>query len=343
MREPGITVEAVSKRFGAVQVLDGISLEVGRGELVAVLGPSGSGKTTLLRLIAGLERPDDGRLMIGGSDMTATPAERRRVGLVFQHYNLFPHLDVARNIAFGMAPGDDQPARIEALLALVELDGLGRRRPHQLSGGQRQRAALARALAAEPAALLLDEPFGALDAVVRRSLRATLRRIHETAGTPTILVTHDQEEAMEMADRVVVLNHGVIEQSGAPQALYDHPASEFVFRFMGAGNRIEGLVTEGRFRGGGLTLEATRADAGTAAAMFRPHDVALEDGQSNAVICRITPSGPAVSALAKLDQGQEIELHLPRSALAKLTVGQAVRLRIEHSQIFTVSPAPTGE
>jgi sulfate transport system ATP-binding protein len=236
----GISIERVSKRFSDYPALDAVSLEIGGGEFVALLGPSGSGKTTLLRILAGLEVPESGRVFFGDRDVTATPASKRGIGFVFQHYALFGHMTVAQNIAFGLSvmPRRQRPSaseikrRVEHLLALVQLPGLDSRYPNQLSGGQRQRVALARALAREPEILLLDEPFGALDAKVRRELRGALRAIHEELGVTSVFVTHDQEEAFALADRVAILNAGRIEQFASAAAIRAQPATDFVREFI---------------------------------------------------------------------------------------------------------------
>src|SRR5881227_3198603 len=237
-----ITVSNVSKRFGEVQVLDDVSLEVPGGSLTALLGPSGGGKSTLLRIIAGLEAPDSGSVTLAGEDATVLAPQKRKVGFVFQHYAAFKHMTVRDNVAFGLRIRKQPPAhikqRVDALLELVQLSGFGGRYPAQLSGGQRQRMALARALAPEPKVLLLDEPFGALDARVRAELRAWLRRLHDETHTTTVFVTHDQEEAMDVADSVVVMNRGRVEQTAGPRELYDRPANEFVMGFVGQANRL---------------------------------------------------------------------------------------------------------
>jgi sulfate transport system ATP-binding protein len=236
-----IEIRNLVKRYGSLAVCDGLNLDVASGELVALLGPSGSGKTTLLRIIAGLERPDSGSVLFHGKDATNTSVRDRNVGFVFQHYALFGHMTIAENVAFGLRvrPKATRPsereirAKVAQLLKLVQLDWLADRHPHQLSGGQRQRVALARALAVEPEVLLLDEPFGALDAKVRKELRRWLRRLHDEMHVTSVFVTHDQEEAMEVADRVVVMHQGRIEQQGAPAEVYDHPATPFVLQFLG--------------------------------------------------------------------------------------------------------------
>src|SRR6266700_3348036 len=227
-----IEIRNVSKRFGDFQALDDVTIDVESGSLTALLGPSGSGKSTLLRIVAGLQRPDSGEIRLAGEDATEVAPQKRGVGFVFQHYAAFKHMSVRQNIAFGLVvrkrPKDEVRARVDQLLELVQLQGFGDRFPAQLSGGQRQRMALARALAPEPKVLLLDEPFGALDARVRQELRGWLRRLHETTHTTTVFVTHDQEEAMEVADTVVVMNRGRVEQIAGPRDLYDSPANEFV-------------------------------------------------------------------------------------------------------------------
>ncbi|MFO1398936.1 MAG: sulfate ABC transporter ATP-binding protein [Burkholderiales bacterium] len=241
-----IELRDIDKRFGDFVAVDHVDLTVETGELLALLGPSGSGKTTLLRIIAGLEWPDAGSVAFHGEDATATHARDRQVGFVFQHYALFGHLSIFENIAFGMRvrprkqrlPEHEIRRKVISLLELVQLDWLADRYPHQLSGGQRQRIALARALAVEPRVLLLDEPFGALDARVRQDLRRWLRRLHDEVHVTSVFVTHDQEEALEVADRVVVMNHGRIEQIGTPEEVYDHPATPFVYEFLGHVNRL---------------------------------------------------------------------------------------------------------
>src|SRR6266513_430860 len=238
----GITVVEVTKKFGDFVALDDVSVAIPEGSLTALLGPSGSGKSTLLRVIAGLEEPDGGQVLLGDDDVTHQPARARGVGMVFQHYAAFKHMTVWENVAFGLKvrrrPKPEIEHRVHELLRLVQLEGLARRYPSQLSGGQRQRMGLARALAVDPQVLLLDEPFGALDARVRKELRAWLRRLHDETHTTTVIVTHDQEEAMEVADEVVVMNRGRIEQIAGPRELYERPANEFVMTFVGQANRL---------------------------------------------------------------------------------------------------------
>jgi sulfate transport system ATP-binding protein len=311
-----IVVENVSKSFGSFQALDDVSLEVPDGSLTALLGPSGSGKSTLLRIIAGLEEPDQGAVLISGEDATRLPSRRRGVGFVFQHYAAFKHMTVRDNVAFGLKVRRRQRAeiraRVDELLALVHLEGFADRYPSQLSGGQRQRMALARALAVEPRVLLLDEPFGALDANVRAELRAWLRRLHDEVHVTTIFVTHDQEEAMDVAEQVVVMNHARIEQSGSPTDVYERPASEFVMRFVGP-------VTE---LGDGLV---------------RPHDIDIRldpgDGGLEAMIERVVHLGFEVRV--------EVTLASDRRMWVQLTRARATELELEPGQIVWVRPDST--
>ena len=278
----------LSKRYTGVAALDGVDLHVEAGELVALLGPSGSGKTTLLRVIAGLLHPDAGQVLFGRDDATRLSLRERNVGFVFQHYALFKHMTVAENIAFGLRsrPRSRRPdkatikRRVEELLGLIQLPGFGDRYPEQLSGGQKQRVALARALAIDPTVLLLDEPFGALDAKVRVELRRWLRQLHERTGQTTLFVTHDQEEALELADRIVVLREGRIEQVGTPDEIYSDPASAYVFDFIGRANVLEGEVRSGRFHlpGHARTFSADGVPEGAARLYARAHDVAPGEG-----------------------------------------------------------------
>ncbi len=285
-----ITVQNISKRFGDYPALHDVSLTIEPGEFIALLGPSGSGKTTLLRIIAGLEFQDKGQVLFDGEDVSTRKVAERGVGFVFQHYALFKHMTVAENVAFGLSvrKRKDRPskvdikARAEELLGLVQLGGLGNRYPAQLSGGQRQRVALARALAVEPQLLLLDEPFGALDAKVRKDLRRWLRGLHEQMGLTSIFVTHDQEEALELADRIVVMDHGVIEQVGTAEQVYMEPASPFVSDFVGEINRVDVTVTNGLIRINDrlLDIPANGTD-GPAQWHFRPHDVELANADAD--------------------------------------------------------------
>jgi sulfate transport system ATP-binding protein len=278
-----VSIENVEKAFGDTPALHGVSLEIKSGELVALLGPSGSGKTTLLRILAGLDFPNAGRVMFGGEDALSLTVAERNVGFVFQSYALFRHMKVIDNIAFGLnvRPRATRPSKAEIsasvmeLLRLVQLDGLAGRYPSQLSGGQRQRVALARALAIEPRILLLDEPFGALDAKVRRELRRWLREIHDRTGHTTVFVTHDQEEAIELADRIVVLNNGAIEQVGTPDDIYDNPASPFVAAFIGESNALPVEADAGRLLldETAIDIEASPGISGRRTLVFRPHHV----------------------------------------------------------------------
>jgi sulfate/thiosulfate transport system ATP-binding protein len=308
-----ITVADLYKQFGGAAALNGVSLEVRSGELMALLGPSGSGKTTLLRVIAGLEVPDSGRVLFGDIDATHIPVQQRQVGFVFQHYALFRHLTVFDNVAYGLRARrrDRRPAeaeirtRVVALLDLVQLDGLERRFPAQLSGGQRQRVALARALAVEPRVLLLDEPFGALDAKVRKDLRRWLRDIHEKTGQTTIFVTHDQDEALELADRVAILNEGRIEQVGAPGDVYDKPTSPFVMDFVGETARIPVTIRNGEAWFGNQPLHflASGAPDGMASLYVRPSDLHFAESGLAAVVTASRRRGRGARTQVALREG----------------------------------------
>ncbi len=288
-----VRVKNVRKEFEHFPALNDVSLDIRSGELIALLGPSGSGKTTLLRLIAGLEFPTDGAIFFGDEDASRKTVQERHVGFVFQHYALFRHMTVLQNVGFGLKvrPGSTRPskseikARAAELLNLVQLPGLEHRYPAQLSGGQRQRVALARAMAIEPKVLLLDEPFGALDAQVRRELRSWLREIHNKTGHTTVFVTHDQEEALELADRVVVMNQGQIEQVGTPDDIYDHPSSPFVFGFIGESSKLPVTVGGGqvRYRGTQIDTAAEDMPAGEGTMYFRPYDIEIVEGSSAAI------------------------------------------------------------
>jgi sulfate transport system ATP-binding protein len=298
-----IHIRDVSKRFGSFTALDNVSLEVPSGELLALLGPSGSGKTTLLRIIAGLESADSGTVAYEDEDVTHVAPKDREVGFVFQHYALFRHMSVFENVAFGMrirkAPQGEVEKRVRELLHLVRLEGLEKRFPSQLSGGQRQRVALARALAVRPRMLLLDEPFGALDAKVRLELRQWLRHLHDEMHVTTVFVTHDQEEAFEVADHVVVMRAGKIEQSGSPQDVFDNPATPFVMDFLGQVNVFHGRLESGQMHWGGIAVdypEYTHTEARNATAYIRPHEVGLERTPSNGTslpvkVLHVNPAG----------------------------------------------------
>jgi sulfate transport system ATP-binding protein len=332
----------ITKHFGAFRALDGVNLSVGTGKLVALLGPSGSGKTTLLRIIAGLEHADAGSVALHGEDVTHVPAGKRRVGFVFQHYALFRHMTVNENIAFGLdvrrradRPSKSEIAdRVHSLLKLVQLEDLGKRFPSQLSGGQRQRIALARALAVEPKVLLLDEPFGALDARVRKDLRRWLRRFHDDIGLTTVFVTHDQEEALEIADEVVVMNNARIEQVGTPQVVYDRPSTPFVYQFLGNVNRLALPWT-------GYDPEAALATPdGNTAVFVRPHDLEIVrrrsglGGEPGTVINLHTAGASANLTCERASDGEHIEVELSRAEFDQLQVrpGDAILLRIRQSR-----------
>jgi len=330
-----IIVEQVSKQFGNFVALDRVNLTVKEGSLVALLGPSGSGKSTLLRAIAGLEPPDSGSIVINGQDTTHLDVSRRNIGFVFQHYALFKHLTIRQNIAFGLEirkrPRRFVKQRVEELLELVQLQGLGDRYPSQLSGGQRQRVALARALAVQPQVLLLDEPFGALDAKVRKELRAWLRRLHEEVHVTSIFVTHDQEEAMEVADEIVVMNQGRIEQIGTPDQIYDHPANAFVMSFIGPVNVLPS--TANLFRNNDMTAIKTQ--------MFvRPHDIQVQTSAngvtSPAIVKRVIHLGWEIQVeLAFVDE-QTIVAHLSREQFKTLNLkpGQQVFVKPKEVKAF---------
>jgi sulfate transport system ATP-binding protein len=339
-----ISIRGVEKRFGRYPALNGVSLEIKHGELLALLGPSGSGKTTLLRVIAGLEFPEAGQVLFDDEDVTYQHAAARQIGFVFQQYALFKHMTVAKNVAFGLdvrkarnrPPRAEIDRRVDSLLQLVELGGLGKRFPAQLSGGQRQRVALARALAVGPRVLLLDEPFGALDATVRKSLRRELRRIHDATGVTTIFVTHDQEEALELADRVAILNHGRIEQVGTPDEVHDHPTSAFVCGFVGEANRFEGVVDKGVFRAGPVVLPANGAAAGGAIAFVRPYHLNLAaSGEGFDVrVDRVVVQGPIARIEAGAADGQRVEAAFAREDLVGVHAGAMLRLAARESHIF---------
>ena len=344
-----IRMHGLHKSFGAFQALQAIDLELPAGQLVALVGPSGSGKTTLLRLLAGLETPDGGTIRCDrGAGL--------RIGFVFQHYALFKHMTVAENVAFGLQvqPRRLRPARaeirdrVQAILDLVQLGWAGPRRPDQLSGGQRQRVALARALAVEPEVLLLDEPFGALDAQVRTELRRWLRKLHEEKGLTTVLVTHDQEEAMECADRIVVLNRGRIEQDGTPQEVYEHPATPFVYQFLGQVNRMPGRVRGGHLEigDGGQTIHARGLEEGSQASAFlRPHHLRIirepAPGSLPATVRRIQRAGPMGRVhLDALHDGNPLEAHVSQEELASLQLlpGQTVHVLPGRLDVFAHGP-----
>jgi len=343
-----VRVQNVRKEFDRFPALHDVSLDIRSGELIALLGPSGSGKTTLLRLIAGLEQPTAGKIYFGDEDASQRSVQERNVGFVFQHYALFRHMTVADNIGFGLKvrPSETRPsnaeisARASKLLDLVQLSGLERRYPSQLSGGQRQRVALARAMAIEPKVLLLDEPFGALDAQVRRELRKWLREIHDATGHTTVFVTHDQEEALELADRVVVMSQGNIEQVGTADDVYDTPNSPFVYGFIGESSAMPVTVRNGELWTGerSLSLAAPDFDEGSAQLFFRPHDVELLDGRSGG-IAGVVSSTRRVAGTRHVELkvdglNQTVEIELPINFRA--TFGSRIVFRPSRWKLFPV-------
>jgi sulfate transport system ATP-binding protein len=321
-----IEVRAVEKRFGSFTALAGVSLDVPGGSLTALLGPSGSGKSTLLRVIAGLEPPDSGTVLLNGVDVTGTPPQARGVGFVFQHYAAFRHMRVWDNVAFGLQvrkrPKIEIRERVAELLKLVQLEGYAGQYPSQLSGGQRQRMALARALAVQPAVMLLDEPFGALDARVRKELRDWLRRLHDDVHVTTVLVTHDQDEAMEVADRVVVMDHGQVQQVGSPRELYEHPANAFVMSFVGPVNHLDG-------------------------AFVRPHDVAIHPfpapSTREATVERLTHLGFEVRVELSLADGGRLWSQITRDDLERMELAPRQRVYVEPLRSRTFEPISENE
>ncbi|MBI1827013.1 MAG: sulfate ABC transporter ATP-binding protein [Planctomycetes bacterium] len=348
-------VRNISKSFGAFKALDDVSLQVPKGQLVALLGPSGSGKTTLLRIIAGLEfgDPGSGLVLFHGSDVANYRVGDRGVGFVFQHYALFRHLSVFENVAFGLRvkPRRERPSKSEIrqrvmdLLKLVQLDRLADRYPSQLSGGQRQRVALARALAVEPKVLLLDEPFGALDAKVRQELRQWLRRLHEEIHVTTLFVTHDQDEALELADRVVVMNHGRIEQIGTPEQVFQEPATEFVMNFLGSVNVFHGRAEGGRLRFSNLEMHApdlaNGAEVTPLRIFVRPHDWTFETHDNGTPCVRATlrtvnAAGPKVRLQLVTDEGDVINVEISQERYGELGIspGSAAFLAPRDIKLF---------
>ena len=317
-----IDVTGITKRYGDFVALENINLSLPTGQLTALLGPSGGGKTTLLRIIAGLETPDTGSVVIEGTDATKLPVQKRNVGFVFQHYAAFKHMSVARNVAFGLEirkrPKAEVKARVEELLSLVHLSQFAHRLPAQLSGGQRQRMALARALAVEPTVLLLDEPFGALDAKVRKELRDWLRRLHDEVHVTTVFVTHDQEEALAVADEIVVINDGRVEQVGSPDQLYDEPANDFVMSFLGETTSLGGVL-------------------------LRPHDIDIstsprDAGAAEGVVSRVLRVGFETRVTVLTDDGDEVNVILTRTQARQLGIDQGVRVWVHPTPGATTVP-----
>ncbi|MFC5475385.1 sulfate/molybdate ABC transporter ATP-binding protein [Paraherbaspirillum soli] len=342
-----IEVKNISKRFGQFVALDQVSLAFASGELTALLGPSGCGKTTLLRIIAGLEAQDSGQVLLAGEDASARHVRERQVGFVFQHYALFKHMTVFENIAFGLRvkPRSQRPSesaireKVRSLLDLVQLDWLADHYPPQLSGGQRQRIALARALAVEPRVLLLDEPFGALDAKVRKELRRWLRRLHDELQVTSIFVTHDQEEALEVADRIVLMNQGKVEQVGAPQQVYEHPASPFVYGFLGNVNLFHGRVHRGVLEAGGVAFDAPNHAAAQDAAgigYVRPHDLEVERYAAGAdgIVVQLKRAH-AIGPLAQLELERNDDAGLIEAVISSERFGQ---LNLKDGETLVVRP-----
>lgn len=350
-----IEIRNISKQFGTFTALRSVNLEIQSGELLALLGPSGSGKTTLLRVIAGLETADSGQVLFNSEDTSRQHIRDRQVGFVFQHYALFRNMTIFENVAFGLRvrPKHSRPKdteihdRVTSLLKLVQLDWLADRYPHQLSGGQRQRIALARALAVEPKVLLLDEPFGALDAKVRKELRIWLRRLHDDMHITSIFVTHDQEEALEVSDRVVVMNEGQIEQIGTPDEVYERPVNPFVYEFLGHVNLFHGRVHQGRVTISDFETEApdhAEADNLTAIAYVRPHDIEIDrvtNGESAlaAHIAHIVSIGPVVRLELTYDNNPnknliQVEISKDRYRTLRLEVGDRVFVRPRKLDLF---------
>jgi len=348
-----IRIENVSKTFNGFQALDNVSLDIPEGELFALIGPSGSGKTTLLRIIAGLDFADSGSVHAFDDNVTNQSARDRNVGFVFQHYALFRHMSVFENVAFGLRvrgwKNNVVRERVMELLSLVKLESLESRYPSQLSGGQRQRVALARAIAARPRVLLLDEPFGALDARVRADLRQWLRRLHDEVRVTTIFVTHDQEEAFEVSDRVVVMNKGQVEQEGTPATVFDYPATPFIMDFLGQVNVFHGRLHEGKAFVGGLELDCpgdARHNSGPARVYVRPHDLDIEttasgNGQLSARVMHVNPAGSITRVQVQvpaMDMELSVELSRDRSTALSLKKGDNVFVAPRKVRVF--GPAP---
>ena len=357
-----IRVDHIIKAFGEFPALDDVGVAIPSGRLVALLGPSGSGKTTLLRIIAGIDTPDRGSIRFDGADVTETSIQARRVGFVFQDYALFDHMTVGQNVGFGLSvrgrPRSEIDARVRDLLARVQLHGLSERYPKQLSGGQRQRVALARALAPDPRLLLLDEPFGALDARVRAELRGWLRRLHDDLGLTTIFVTHDQEEALEVADQIVVMNGGRVEQVGAPDDVFDRPASAFVMDFLGGANVLYGTVDGERAVFGDVVLPYGGGGSGPARAFVRGPDLVLHnvpseslrgfprtEGVLHVTVERVRRVGVAARVFVSTQDHGELTAELPHHELAGRGIERGARLvaRVRSARVFLDSMGPPVE
>ena len=338
-----IVVEKLTKRFGEFTAVDDVSFTAPEGAITALLGPSGSGKSTVLRMIAGLGTPTAGHIWMGDEELTPMSVQERQVGFVFQHYALFRHMSVADNVAFGLAVRKEsktfQRKRVEELLELVQLAPFANRFPDQLSGGQRQRVALCRALAPKPQVLLLDEPFGALDARVRQDLRRWLEELHRELGVTSLLVTHDQEEALELSDQIVVMHEGRVEQVGTPTQIYNDPATAFVAGFVGSANVLHGHVVEGRVHLGSFSVPgADHLEEGSAATAFvRPHDIRIgesSDGSVVAEIDRMASLGWLSRLTLRLDDGRVLVAHVPADELDGAQVGDKVSLDLRNPKAF---------
>jgi sulfate/thiosulfate transport system ATP-binding protein len=337
-----IVVDNISKRFGSFEAVRDVTFTAPAGAITALLGPSGSGKSTVLRMIAGLEEPNVGRIFMGDEELTVKSVQERQVGFVFQHYALFRHMSVRDNVAFGLRVRKEtkqtREDRVEELLDLVQLTPFAERYPDQLSGGQRQRVALARALAPQPQVLLLDEPFGALDAKVRQDLRRWLDELHRELGVTSLLVTHDQEEALELANQIVVMHEGKVEQVGSPGEIYDEPATPFVAGFVGAANVLHGEVVDGHVHLGSIRIPgAAHLDEGSAAAAFvRPHDVVVtdDDGGTVAVVERVASLGWLSRVSLRLPGGETLVAHIPNDDLHGATEGSSVRVDLRNPKAF---------
>ena len=346
----GIVAENLDKRFGSFDAVKGVSFEALEGKITALLGPSGSGKSTVLRMIAGLERPDAGRIWVDGEEQTNKSPQERRLGFVFQHYALFRHMTVRQNVTFGLSvrkvAKPDQQKRVDDLLELVGLQAFTDRYPDQLSGGQRQRVALARALAPRPKVLLLDEPFGALDARVRQELRRWLDELHRELGVTSLLVTHDQEEALELANEVVVMRQGEVEQIGPPEEIYNRPGTPFVAAFVGASNVLHGVVWEGHVHfGNSAVAGAYHLDDGVqAVAYIRPHDIAISASPGEmtfpVTVERRIDLGWMSKLHLRLEDGQSLVAQLPNEEVGGVRSGREMFANLQNAKVFAEREAP---
>ena len=351
--QSAIAVKNLNKYFGKFHAAKDVTFDAAESKITALLGPSGSGKSTVLRMIAGLERADGGHIYLGGQEQTWTSVQDRRVGMVFQHYALFRHMNVRQNIAFGLsvrkASKAEQRRRVDELLELVQLAPYGSRFPEQLSGGQRQRVALARALAPSPKVLLLDEPFGALDARVRQDLRKWLDELHRELGVTSILVTHDQEEALELAHRVVVMHEGEVQQVGTPETVYNEPATPFVAGFVGSANVINGIVINGHVQFGEQQLDGAShlSDGMSATAYVRPHDVKLSlspnGSGSRATVQKIADLGWASKVSIQLSDGQKLDAHSPNDQIIGIQDGSPVFVDLRNAKVFSPDGATPSD